>query len=254
MKNSSRWKYLYCIISSKVEQNFGSIGVLGTDVYTIQYKDIAAVVSDSFEKNYEIIEHGIAHQKVVEALQKDLWLIPMAFGQVTTDDDVKNFLSKNYYKLKELLKKLEGKVELGLKIIWKKDAIMQEVFVSNAKVRALDKQVKTLDKQVSSKSKGRAYRLKVELGRIVANELEKRGNKIASEVYRGLKELSVDSRKNELLSDEMIFNGAFLVKKEKEVEFDGIVNRLEEKFGDKVNFKYVVSPPYNFVDLSIRSR
>jgi len=240
-----RWRYVYCIVPAKNERSFGPIGIDGGDVYTAHYKDIAAVVSNSIENNYEVLEEGITHQKVVEAVQRDFCVVPMAFGQVSTEGDVKTFLSRNYYTLKGLFTKLDGNVELGLKVLWKTDAIMREIVASNDRIRILTRQIR-------GKPEDRTYHMRVELGKMVAEELERWGKRIASEVSKRLSALAVDGKENKPLSDEMILNASFLVEREKEQEFDAMVNRLEEEYGDRVTMKYVVSPPYNFVNLRIR--
>jgi len=240
-RKGPRWRYVYCIILSRKEQNFGPIGISGEDVYTVHYKDIAAVVSNSGDKSYEVLEHGITHQKVVETVLKDFYIVPMGFGQVSTEEDVKAFLNEDYYKLKGILTKLEGKVELGLKVMWKMDAILREIVASNDRIRILNK-------QISSKPKQSTYQLRIELGRMVAAELEKRGKRITSEIYKKLGAISVDSKENKQLSDAMILNAAFLVENEREEEFDEMVNTIEDEYREKVDMRYIVSPPYNFVD------
>lgn len=244
MKKVPRWRYVYCIIPSRSEQNFGAIGIKGEEAYTIHYKEIAAVVSNATENRYEILDEGITHQKVVEAVKSDFCLVPMAFGQVSTEADVKTFLSKSYYRLKDILDKLDGKDELGLKVTWKMDAIMRAIVASNDQIRILNK-------QISSKPKDRTYQLRIELGKRVAQELERRGKQITSEIHKRLSPISVDSKENKPLSNEMILNAAFLVEREKEDEFDAMVNTIEADYGEKVNMKYVISPPYNFVNLRL---
>lgn len=244
-KRVPRWRYVYCIIPSKNEQNFGTIGMKEEEVYTIHYKDIAAVVSNSVDKRHEVLDEGITHQKVVETVQKVFCVVPMGFGQVPTEGDVKAFLNENYYALKGILKKIEGKVELGLKIMWKMDAVMREIVASNDRIRILNK-------QVSSKPKESTYRSRIELGKMVADELERRGKRTAATIYGNLSVLAVASKENKPLSDEMILNASFLVECEKEREFDAMVNLMEDEHGELVSIKYVISPPYNFVDLKIR--
>jgi hypothetical protein len=51
----------------------------------------------------------------------------------------------------------------------------------------------------------------------------------------------------------MVLNAAFLVDKTKERDFDSLVNTLEKEFGEKLLMKYVIAPPYNFVNVRIRS-
>lgn len=241
-RKGPRWRYVYCIILARKEQNFGPIGINGEEVYTVHYKDIAAVVSNSVDKKYEVLEQGITHQKVVEMMQKDFCSVPMGFGQVSTEEDVKAFLNEDYYKLKGILDKLENKLELGLKVMWKMDAILREIVSSNDRIRILNKQIK-------SKPGDSTYQLRIELGKMVAAELERRGKRIASEIYKRLRAISVDSKENKRLSDTMILNAAFLAEHEKEKEFDMMVNTIEDEYREKVDMKYVLSPPYNFVDL-----
>ena len=241
-----RGKYLYCIIESMKPENFGRIGVDGNEVYTINYKDLAAVVSDASNSSYEILRQGLTHQKVVENVMKKYTLIPMSFGQVPkSKDDVKGFLSEHYLEMKKMIEKLDGKVELGVKVSWKMDEIMKDIIKSSDRIRILSKQIKV-------KTPEKAYPLKIELGKLVADALSRKGEKIANDVYTSLGHLAVGRKENKPVGDKMLLNAAFLVEKEKEKEFDEKVNEAEKKYGDKVTFKYVLSPPYNFV--SIRGR
>src|SRR5947209_2122498 len=47
--SEARGKYVYCIIESSEQLRFGPLGIGGepADVHTINYRDIAAVVSDT---------------------------------------------------------------------------------------------------------------------------------------------------------------------------------------------------------------
>jgi hypothetical protein len=239
-----RWRYAYAIIPEKKDVVFGGVGLGGANVYTIHFRDVAAVVSDSHEKTFEVLDYGIPHQAVLERVMDRYSLIPMSFGQTATEADIKTFLSRNYPKLKMYFAKLEGKKELGLKVTRKIDTTIREIAASNLKIRAMKK-------QIQGKSLEKTYRQRLELGTSVARELEKQGDTIANDIYTRLCGLSVDSKLNNNLSDEMILNAAFLVEKTREKEFDLLVNRLEEEYGD-LNLKYVFAPPFNFVNIRIR--
>lgn len=241
-----RGKYLYCVIGSRKPENFGRIGIDGNEVYTINYKDLAAVVSDASNSSYEILRQGLIHQKVVENIMKKYTLIPMSFGQVPkSKDDVKGFLSEHYLEMKKMLEKLDGKIELGVKVSWKMDEIMKDIVKSSDRIRILSKQIK-------AKTPEKAYPLKIELGKLVSDALSRKSEKIANDVYTSLAHLAVGRKENKTIGDKMLLNAAFLVEKEKEKEFDEKVNEEEKKYGDKVTFKYVLSPPYNFVSIGGR--
>lgn len=235
-------KYIYCLISSKKEASFGPIGINDEPVFTINYKEIAAVVSNTKDDNFEVLDHGITHQKVVEKMMSEFCIIPMAFGQISTDTDIKAFLSQRYLELKRLFARLEGKSELGLKVMWKKDAILRDIATSSDRIRILTKHLNNMQGE-------NPYGLKMELGKLVVEELDTRGKKISSEMVSELGKSAVEYKLNETLGDDMIVNAAFMVEKIKEKEFDERLDRLEAKYKDWVTMRYVVAPPYNFATI-----
>jgi hypothetical protein len=245
-QSKRRWRYAYAIIPSRKEHDFGPIGLDGERVYTIHFREIAAVVSDSAVKTFEVLDYGIAHQQALEKIMKEYCVIPMSFGQSATEGDIKTFLSRNYPKLKGYFTKLTGKTELGLKVTWKIDTTIKEIASSNIKIRAMKH-------QIDGKPLEKTYRQRLTLGTKVAEELTKREEKIASEIFARLGEISADAKMNKNLSDEMVLNAAFLVDKTKERDFDSLVNTLEQEYGEKLLMKYVIAPPYNFVNVRIRS-
>ncbi len=66
--------------------------------------------------------------------------------------------------------------------------------------------------------------------------------------------MAVETKANNIYWELMIINAAFLVEKQREVEFDQKVQALDIKYGDKIKFKYVGTlPPFNFVNLAIET-
>lgn len=241
-KAPSRMKYIYCLINTKKEASLGPIGIDEAPVYTVNYKEVAALVSDTRDTNFEVLDHGITHQKVVERAMAEYGIIPMAFGQTSTDTEIKAFLSQRYQELRKMFAHLDGKEELGLKVIWKKDAILRDIATSSDRIRILTKHLN--DKPGES-----PYGLKMELGKLVMEELKARGKKISGEMIGELSKTAVEYKLNETLGDDMIVNAAFMVEKSREKEFDERLDRLEAKYKDWVTMKYVVAPPYNFATM-----
>ncbi len=53
--------------------------------------------------------------------------------------------------------------------------------------------------------------------------------------------------------DKMIMNAAFLVERDRETEFDAVVNKIAKKYGKRLKFKYTGPwPPYNFVNIRLK--
>ena len=71
--------------------------------------------------------------------------------------------------------------------------------------------------------------------------------------HDGLRAVCVASRDNKPIGDKMIMNAAFLIQKAREAEFDAAVNKVAQKFGERLNFKYTGPwPPYNFVNIRLK--
>src|SRR4051812_29291753 len=80
-----RGKYVYCIIQVTEPLKFGplGIGVEPADVHTINYRDIAAVVSDTpIEVHDPTREDAFAPDRVNETGMRKHKVIPMSFGAV----------------------------------------------------------------------------------------------------------------------------------------------------------------------------
>src|SRR6202045_4944595 len=111
-------RYVYGIVRSKGAMNFGSIGIGGAaeQVYTVNYLDIAAVVSKSGVAIFDPTrENALAHEHVIETVMKNHTIIPMSFGTVfRTDDDIREVLKGIYSSVKDLLEQMAGKLEFGL--------------------------------------------------------------------------------------------------------------------------------------------
>jgi len=118
-------KYVYCIIKADGERkSFGSIGFGGEEVYTIGYKDFAAVVSDSPVEEYEAAEKEVEiHKRVAEQMMKDYSVLPVAYGMVFRNKKILLLtMSKARKAMRKAMKAVDNKVELGIKIILPKEA------------------------------------------------------------------------------------------------------------------------------------
>ena len=89
---SSRGKYVYCIIDSGDPLRFGPVGIGGdpSEVYTVHYKNLAAVVSEApIEVLDSTRDNVLAHERVNETVMHDHTVIPMSFGTIfKTHDDI----------------------------------------------------------------------------------------------------------------------------------------------------------------------
>lgn len=118
-------KYLYCVIPDCEEKGFGSIGINDKEVYTIPYREVAAVVSDSPMKDYETTEDNMRrHETALRQVMKDHTVVPAEFGTVIKNERVlTHLLKKAYDPARECLKLVDNMAELGVKAVLNDDIV-----------------------------------------------------------------------------------------------------------------------------------
>src|SRR5687767_13004970 len=242
-------KYVYCIIRLDKAKDFGSVGIGGGQrVYTVHFRDLAAIVSDTPLVIYDPTrEHVLAHEFVNETVMREFTVIPMSFGTVfRSEDDVTELLRSTYQAFSDVLDKMQDKIEFGLKVLWDRDKVIADLERSNDEIRRLKDEI-TRNTQSST------YFARMQLGRLVEGALEDTGNSFVSDIHETLKEVAVASRSNKPIGDRMIMNAAFLVERHREKDFDEKVREVSRKYEDLLTFKYTGPwPPYNFVNIKLK--
>lgn len=244
-------KYIYCIIATAVAKTIGSIGIggRGDELYTICFKDIAAVVSNSPIIRYTVSrENMLAHEKAIEEVMKEHTVLPVRFATIAEDEEkVKKILEKEYSKFKDLLNKMKDKKELGLKAIFKEDVIYKDILEKYKEIRILKEKVASLPSE-------KTYFKKAEIGEMVEAALQKEKEIYKKDILNTLSALAAEVKSISSYYELMIINAAFLVEKYKEAEFDQKVNEIEAKYSSKLKLKYIGKvPPFNFVNLVIET-
>src|SRR6267142_2411151 len=246
--SGARGKYVYCIIQSGDALRFGPLGIGSdpADVHTVNYKDIAAVVSDTpIEVHDPTRENVLAHERVNETVMRKHTVIPMSFGTVfKTRDDIVELLRSAYDAFHDVLDKMQDKLEFGLKVLWDRDVMVREIENQDEDVRRL--------KQEIFAQKGSTYFARMQYGRLMDAALSAHSEKYVAEIFAALRDVAVASRANKPIGDKMIMNAAFLVSRDKEQGFDQRVKEIGARF-DKLTFKYTGPwPPYNFVNIRLK--
>jgi hypothetical protein len=242
--------YIFCAIQTDKEEQFGTVELEGEtrEVFTIQYKDAAMVAAEVPMKIYHPKKDNLLmHQETVSSvMSRNDTVIPISFGNVfQSKDDVKALLENLYPQFEKLFPAIKGKIELGLKVIGKKEY--------------LDKMVKEhpemekMSSQVKGKSESAAYYERIQLGGMAQKLFATLQNEMKQELFAPLEETAEAAKANEPSSETMLLNAAFLVDRGKEELFDQKVNEAHEKWKDKVDFHYSGPwPAYNFVNIRLK--
>jgi hypothetical protein len=242
-------KYVYCIIRSDRQREFGAIGIGGGQrVYTVAYHDLAAVVSDTPIVIYDPTrENVLAHEFVNETVMKEHTVIPMSFGTVfRSEDDVTELLRSTYQAFSDVLEKMQDKIEFGLKVLWDREKVIANLERENDEIRRLRD-------EISRHTASSTYFARMQLGRLIDSALEEIGQRYVNDIHDQIKRVAVASRSNKPIGDRMILNAAFLVDRAQEQAFDERVKETSRKYEDLLTFKYSGPwPPYNFVNIKLK--
>jgi len=242
-------KYVYCIIRNDRSREFGEIGIgSGARVYTVNHKDLAAVVSDTPIVIYDPTrENVLAHEFVNETVMREFTLIPMSFGTIfRSENDVQALLNSTYQAFTDVLDKMKDKIEFGLKILWDRDKVVASLERDNDEIRRLKD-------EITRNAASSTYFARMQLGRLVEAAMEEASNRYVNDIHEQLKDVSVASRSNKVIGDRMILNAAFLVERRDERSFDERVKAISLQYEDLLTFKYTGPwPPYNFVNIKLK--
>jgi hypothetical protein len=247
-------KYIYGIIRHTGPVEFGPIGIgkRADTVYGINYNDISAIVSSSPIIQYEARRVNMTtHEKVLEDVMQKFTVLPVRFSTISEHDDdsgIKRILENDYAKFSDLLYKMEGKKELGLKVLAHEAQMYENIVEKYESIRIMRGKLMNLPAD-------KTHYQRMKIGEMVAEALKKETEAYKNIIHSVLDPLAEDVKINDNYGEMMILNAAFLIKNSKEPEFDQAVNDLDGKYGAFMTFKYVGTlPPYNFVNLVIKTK
>lgn len=245
--------YLFCV-AGKAPKGLDACG----DIRCLPYKGICAVTGrasgDDFsgkglEKNLgdlDWIERKARfHEMVVEKTMAASAVMPFKFGTVfESEDSLKRMLDQYLDEFRDILKKLEGKREWGVKVFYR---------CHNAENKNTPVAPKIGFEEEASPSSGVAFFERKKQERLTAELRERKINDARGQVYEALGGHSAEIRINRLLppeangiKEEMILNAAFLVDNEKAGAFIDEVEILKEEHPALEIECTGPWPPYNF--------
>jgi len=264
MKDSKAW-YVYGV----VPKGEGEIPIKGIDsegpVRLFPYQDIAALVSEvtleefgesalaSNLKNLEWVkEKVLAHEKVLEKVMASKTVIPLKFGAIfTSEDRLQKVLADSYEGFQSLLGTLKDHSEWAVKLYGDLDGLRAVVAKTSDRIQGAAKEMKEA-------SAGVAYLLQKKFETALREETDVEKGRRLGEIFNRLSAHSSEKKLGDLIPQEltgkakpMIFNGVFLIAKNKLNDFTREVENLKKEIA---NLGWQVEqvgpfPPYNFSEL-----
>ncbi len=262
--------YIYCVRERR--EGVRRLAVAGIDdtetVFCFPYEDLEAVVSEvaldvyASEKIRERAKHdlgwiktkAVSHQTVIAEAMKGngepLAVIPMKFGIIFKDKArLRDFLNKDYSKIKEKLIGLRGKQEWGLKVFLKdKKRLEKHTKAKSAVIQEKEKEIAGLDE-------GTAFFMEENLKETISREVDRELGVIVAEVSRRVEKTACSVSEGKILEKElvgrrepMVSNASYLVAGEAVEQFKMETAKVNQQLQDK-GLSLECSgpwPPYNF--------
>jgi len=237
--------YLYCIADAKDVSKLGNIGLYEKPVYTINFKDVGAVVSIiPFKEIPPNVNEINWHQRVVEASRENWATLPVRFGTIfKSDEGVKKYLEKSYKDLHLKITKFKNKDEFGIKVIFDKDDL------SKLKLQVDDNQeIKKIKEEMINAREGTAYFLKLRMDEAIRSEVLKKIDEIKSKIHEQLSKPAADSCTLRSELSEIILNASYLVDRNEKENFNSQVKKIKGMYAQYGMMVHQSGPwaPYSF--------
>ena len=286
--DSNEGKYVYCIIKTETPLGFGPLGIGAepAETHTVNFRDIAAVVSRTpMVVQDPTRDNVLAHQRVNETVMQKHTVNFKEIAAVVSDTPIEVFDATRenvlaHERVNETVMRSHTVIPMSFGTVFKThddimellrsayDAFtdvlnkMQDKFEFGLKVlwdrdqiireiEEEDEDIRRLKGEISSQ-KGSTYFARMQYGRLIDAALQSRTERYVAEIFTSLRSVSVASRSNKPIGDRMIMNAAFLVSREMEQAFDSRVKEIGQQY-EKLTFKYTGPwPPYNFVNIRLK--
>ena len=249
LRAAASGKYLYAVIPAKVAgRPCACVGIAGVNVFSISQGRLAAVVSDipncplrperrNLAAHYAVLKHLRAQGNAI---------LPMAFGMIADNEEViQRILQSHEDLLIEQLQRVEGKVEMGLKISWNVPNIFEHLIGISSELRDFRDKVFRPGCEPSTDEK-------INLGRLFERVLSHERTIHAREALAALRGRCFEIKENKLREERELMNLACLIAKNAQAAFDQAVLEAARQFDDTYTFDISGPfPPHNFVDLDL---
>lgn len=203
----------------------GGLGLLG-----VETEEEAAGTRESMRRYTEALCQMI----------KKTTIIPLRFGTMFEEEEqIKAILRQEAKSYRKLLGKLTNKIEVELKVWWKKESFEQTIL----KNKRLSRWKKSLQAGMSQ-----GYEV-VEFGKAIQEVADQERKALAKSFLSMLRPLAADWQVKDPVDEYQAFDGVFLVERSKEEEFDNTVGVLYDRNPEKFIFKYTGPwAPHHFIE------
>ena len=231
--------YCYGVTWAETARPQPAAGLAGKSVEPVRFDELAALTSEAPPGKVRARRADLmCHFDVLSTAFERGTVIPLRFGMVFDDEAtlIEELLRPRRDELVALLRELGDRVELRVSAHYREEAILAEIVRENPRVARLRGE--------------RSQPLLIELGELVARELQARTNRDARAILERLGSLALGQEVDEEPIEHQVLRASFLVERKRVPAFDAAMEDIASGQAGRIDFKYVGPlPPHSFVGL-----
>ncbi|MGD0383730.1 MAG: GvpL/GvpF family gas vesicle protein [Thermoguttaceae bacterium] len=239
--------YLYGITVAGDAVSIYPPGVAGARVEEIVERRLAALTSRlAVQKVRPQRSNLAAHHLVLSDLSNRQPVLPVAFGTVADgEEELRDFMRRNYDALLKKLNRLQGMVEMTLKVYWETANIFQ-FFV------ATHRELEEMRNRMFQPGRTPTVEEKIQLGKLFESLSEQSRRRHTQRVIEALSPYCLEIRSIDPNEERMIMKLACLVEKSHRRQWENGVEAAAHAFDNNYCFQYSGPwAPYNFAEIEL---
>lgn len=240
-------EYLYAIAPPQVFANLTEVGIDGAATRSVVEGELAGLVSPITRSRVRPERKNIAiHNGLLKRAMQEGSILPVAFGIIATDEPaLRTTLRKNHVDLLAQLRRIDGKVEMGLRVVWDVPNLF-EYFI------ATHPQLRDARDALSNPHNARRDEM-IELGRLFATLLDQERDRHFERIAQVLDSHRIISKRSPVRGERDVINLACLIARTAQDEFERVVTLAAAAFDNHFTFDFNGPwAPHNFVELNLR--
>ncbi len=239
--------YLYGITVAGSSVSVHPPGVAGACIEEIVERRLAALTSRvSAQKVRPQRSNLAAHHLVLSDLSNRQPVLPVMFGTIAdSEEELRGFMRRNYDVLLKKLHRLQGMVEMALKVFWETANIF-EYFVAN------HRELEEMRNRLFKPGRTPTIEEKIQLGKLFESLSEQSRRRHTQRVIEALSPYCLEIRSIDPNEERMIMKLACLVEKTHLRQWENGVEAAAHAFDNHYCFQYSGPwAPYNFAEIEL---
>jgi gas vesicle protein GvpL/GvpF len=236
--------YVYGVVARGALPELESRGVADASVRSIVAGEVAAIVSPLPTEELRVRRRDlVGHLRVLEEAFAATTVVPCAFGMVLpSEESVRtDFLEPQQDHLLELLRRLDGFVQMNVRVEYDEDVVLREIVDSDREIAQLREQTRTLGDA--------GYAQRIRLGELVAAALEARRERDGAELLGRFARRADEVAPEQ--SDAAVLKASFLVARDGLEAFDAELDAAAREQAPRLQIESIGPlPPSSFVSVA----